>query len=183
MLPDRFPDRTTSASETRENIYKNRYPDIKAYDQTRVKLAQIDSIVGSDYINANFVVGYKERKKFICAQGIVTLLEYNSLHFFFNSCFFLSIICVFFIIGLGPMEDTVSDFWRMIWEQHLELVLMLTNLEEYSKTKCAKYWPDAEGTKTFGDISVSHISEKKCSGDLFCTFLSTVVYLSFNLID
>lgn len=69
MLPDRFPDRTTMASETRENMYKNRYPDIKAYDQTRVKLSQIDSIVGSDYINANFVVGYKERKKFICAQG------------------------------------------------------------------------------------------------------------------
>lgn len=131
MLPDRFPDRTTTASETRENIYKNRYPDIKAYDQTRVKLAQIDGIVGSDYINANFVVGYKERKKFICAQG--------------------------------PMEDTVSDFWRMIWEQHLELVLMLTNLEEYSKTKCAKYWPEADGTKTFGEISVSHVSEKKCS--------------------
>lgn len=69
LLPDGFPDRTTRASEARENIYKNRYPDIKAYDQTRVKLAQIDSIAGSDYINANFVIGYKERKKFICAQG------------------------------------------------------------------------------------------------------------------
>ena len=69
MLPDRFPDRTTRNSEMRENLYKNRYPDIKAYDQTRVRLSQVDSVVGSDYINANFVIGYKERKKFICAQG------------------------------------------------------------------------------------------------------------------
>lgn len=59
MLPDLFADRTTHASEARENQAKNRYPDIKAYDQTRVKLSQIDSIVGSDYINANYVMGYK----------------------------------------------------------------------------------------------------------------------------
>ena len=52
-----------------ENGPKNRYPDIKAYDQTRVKLNQINGIVGSNYINANYVMGYKERKKFICSQG------------------------------------------------------------------------------------------------------------------
>jgi len=132
LLPDRFPDRTTRHSEARENLYKNRYPDIKAYDQTRVRLSQVDSVVGSDYINANFVVGYKERKKFICAQG--------------------------------PMDNTVCDFWRMVWEQHLELILMLTNLEEYSKTKCAKYWPDeAEGDKMFGDYGVAHVREKRYS--------------------
>ena len=130
-MPDRFPDRTTKNSESRENVYKNRYPDIKSYDQTRVKLTPVEGVIGSDYINANFVVGYKERKKFICAQG--------------------------------PMENTVSDFWRLIWEQHLELVLMLTNLEEYSKTKCAKYWPD-EGDKVYGDITVTHVQEKRYSG-------------------
>ncbi|XP_015176074.1 PREDICTED: tyrosine-protein phosphatase 69D [Polistes dominula] len=131
LLPDRFTDRTTRASEARENLYKNRYPDIKCYDQTRIRLTQIDGICGSDYINANFVLGYKERKKFICAQG--------------------------------PMENTVCDYWRMIWEQHLELILMLTNLEEYSKTKCAKYWPDKGETKNFGDITVEHIHERAYS--------------------
>ncbi|XP_044012009.1 tyrosine-protein phosphatase 69D isoform X2 [Aphidius gifuensis] len=131
LLPDRFTDRTTRASDSRENLYKNRYPDIKCYDQTRVKLSQIDGISGSDYINANFVLGYKERKKFICAQG--------------------------------PMENTVCDYWRMIWEHHLELVLMLTNLEEYSKTKCAKYWPDKTETKNFGDICVQHIKQRTYS--------------------
>lgn len=74
-MPDRFPDRTTRHSEARENLYKNRYPDIKAYDQTRVRLSQVDSVVGSDYINANFVVGYKERKKFICAQGMMGIIR------------------------------------------------------------------------------------------------------------
>nr|CAD7461023.1 unnamed protein product [Timema tahoe] len=64
----------------------------------------------------------------------------------------------------GPMDNTVCDFWRMIWEQHLELILMLTNLEEYSKTKCAKYWPDdSEGEKFFGDFTVAHVEEKRYS--------------------
>ncbi|XP_038219096.1 tyrosine-protein phosphatase 69D isoform X3 [Zerene cesonia] len=132
MLPECFPDRTTHASEARENQAKNRYPDIKAYDQTRVKLSPIDGVPGSDYINANYVMGYKERKKFICAQG--------------------------------PTDTTVNDFWRMIWEHGLELIVMLTNLEEYSKVKCSKYWPDeVRGTRAFGAITVHHVSEKRYS--------------------
>ncbi|CAG2121279.1 unnamed protein product, partial [Medioppia subpectinata] len=39
------------------------------YDQTRVILNTIEGIPGSDYINADFVEGYKRRKVFICAQG------------------------------------------------------------------------------------------------------------------
>ena len=46
----------------------SRYPDIKSYDQTRVKLVAVDDVEGSDYINANYVVGYKERKRWICTQ-------------------------------------------------------------------------------------------------------------------
>ena len=41
---------------------------------------------------------------------------------------------------------------------------MLTNLEEYNKTKCAKYWPEKiPYTKQFGDISVVFSSEKRYS--------------------
>lgn len=131
MLPDRFTDRTTKNSDGKENLYKNRYPDIKAYDQTRVKLSMLNSTIGSDYINANFVIGYKERKKFICAQG--------------------------------PMETTVNDFWRMIWEQHLEIIVMLTNLEEYNKNKCARYWPEKQDSTQFGEYNVLFVSENKFS--------------------
>ncbi|XP_062132000.1 tyrosine-protein phosphatase 69D isoform X1 [Drosophila sulfurigaster albostrigata] len=133
MLPNRFSDRTTKNSDMKENACKNRYPDIKAYDQTRVKLSPTNGTQSTDYINANFVIGYKERKKFICAQG--------------------------------PMETTINDFWRMIWEQHLEIIVMLTNLEEYNKSKCAKYWPERVfDSKQFGDISVKFTAERK-TGD------------------
>ncbi|XP_037092436.1 tyrosine-protein phosphatase 69D-like, partial [Pollicipes pollicipes] len=129
-LPQRLHDRTTYASEALENFKKNRYPDIRAYDQTRVKLSQIDGIQSTEYINANFVWGYKERKKFICAQG--------------------------------PLEATIVDFWRMVWEHCCELMIMLTNLEEVGRTKCAKYWPE-EGETTYGAITVSLAEEKPYS--------------------
>ncbi|KAG5682132.1 hypothetical protein PVAND_011508 [Polypedilum vanderplanki] len=132
LLPDRFNDRTSRAGDMKENVYKNRYPDIKAYDQTRVKLSTLNGIIGSDYINANFVIGYKERKKFICAQG--------------------------------PMDSTINDFWRMIYENHLEIIIMLTNLEEYNKTKCAKYWPEKiSDSVQFGEIMVHFESEERYS--------------------
>jgi Protein tyrosine phosphatase len=80
------------------------------------------------------------------------------------------------------MDNTVCDFWRMVWEQHLELILMLTNLEEYSKTKCAKYWPDeAEGDKMFGDFGVAHVREKRYSGLLVASLHVLVINIFFNL--
>ncbi|KAK7918855.1 hypothetical protein WMY93_010139 [Mugilogobius chulae] len=53
-----------------------------------------------------------------------------------------------------PKEDTVADFWRMIWEQKVATVVMLTNLKERKEDKCYQYWPD-QGCWTYGNIRVS----------------------------
>lgn len=67
-----------------------------------------------------------------------------------------------FICAQGPTDTTVNDFWRMIWEHGLELIVMLTNLEEYSKVKCSKYWPDeVRGSRAFGAVQVHHVTEKR----------------------
>ena len=139
QLPTSFADRSTEICDRPANRPKNRYPDIKCYDQTRVRLKLPDEdnkkddtnsessaaeaaeqkpipTSQNDYINANYVMGYKDRKKWICAQG--------------------------------PLEHTVQDFWRMVYEQNVEMIIMLTNLEEYNRVKCAQYWPQA-GDSTF----------------------------------
>ncbi|XP_059173393.1 receptor-type tyrosine-protein phosphatase alpha-like [Physella acuta] len=58
-----------------------------------------------------------------------------------------------FIASQGPNEVITNDFVRMLWEQKVDKVVMLTNLIEEGKEKCVRYWP-LEGTVTFGDIKV-----------------------------
>ncbi|CAH1243186.1 PTPRA [Branchiostoma lanceolatum] len=58
-----------------------------------------------------------------------------------------------FIASQGPRKETVSDFWRMVWEQNSATVVMVTNLAEKSKAKCHQYWPE-EGVGQYGDVSV-----------------------------
>ncbi|KAM7370635.1 hypothetical protein PAMP_010164 [Pampus punctatissimus] len=53
-----------------------------------------------------------------------------------------------------PKEDTVADFWRMIWEHKVATVVMLTNLKERKEDKCHQYWPD-QGCWTYGNVRVA----------------------------
>ncbi|KAK4472391.1 hypothetical protein MN116_003649 [Schistosoma mekongi] len=60
-------DWSTSVARSLENIAKNRYSNVLAYDHSRVILKETTN--KSDYINANFVDGYHRRAAYIAAQG------------------------------------------------------------------------------------------------------------------
>ncbi|XP_078417927.1 receptor-type tyrosine-protein phosphatase C [Cetorhinus maximus] len=51
------------------NTNKNRYVDILPYDYNRVQLSPVAGEQGSDYINASFIDGFNESRKYIAAQG------------------------------------------------------------------------------------------------------------------
>ncbi|KAK4467350.1 hypothetical protein MN116_008895 [Schistosoma mekongi] len=98
------------------NKPKNRYANVIAYDHSRVVLQSIDCVPGSDYINANYIDGYRRMNAYIATQG--------------------------------PTPETFSDFWRMIWEQRVSIIVMMTKLEERSRIKCDQYWP-SRGPESF----------------------------------
>ncbi|KAK3730664.1 hypothetical protein RRG08_016539, partial [Elysia crispata] len=58
-----------------------------------------------------------------------------------------------YIAAQAPNDRTLDDFMRMIWEQKVDRVVMLTNLFEEGKKKCSMYWP-LDGEKGFGEVSV-----------------------------
>ncbi|KAG9470263.1 hypothetical protein GDO78_018395, partial [Eleutherodactylus coqui] len=64
-----------------------------------------------------------------------------------------------FIAAQGPLPKTVNDFWRMIWEKDVQVLIMLTKCAELGKVKCEEYWPQ-RGTKTYGNLSISMTDEE-----------------------
>uniref|UniRef100_A0A8C1MVH3 Receptor-type tyrosine-protein phosphatase F n=1 Tax=Cyprinus carpio TaxID=7962 RepID=A0A8C1MVH3_CYPCA len=113
---------TWENSNLEVNKPKNRYANVIAYDHSRVVLTPVDGVPGSDYINANYIDGYRKQNAYIATQG--------------------------------PLPETLSDFWRMVWEQRASTIVMMTRLEEKTRIKCDQYWP-VRGTETYGMIQVT----------------------------
>nr|XP_057917444.1 receptor-type tyrosine-protein phosphatase F-like isoform X13 [Doryrhamphus excisus] len=113
---------TWENSNMEVNKPKNRYANVIAYDHSRVVLTSIDAVPGSDYLNGNYIDGYRKQNAYIATQG--------------------------------PLPETLSDFWRMVWEQRSSTIVMMTRLEEKSRVKCDQYWP-VRGTETYGMIQVT----------------------------
>ncbi|CAD7669363.1 unnamed protein product [Nyctereutes procyonoides] len=93
-----------------------------------------------------------------------------------------------YIATQGPMQETVKDFWRMIWQENSASIVMVTNLVEVGRhpaehtvgnatlgraaspgmVKCVRYWPD--DTEVYGDIKVSLIETEPLAEYVIRTF-------------
>lgn len=64
-----------------------------------------------------------------------------------------------YIATQGPLPDTFSDFWHVVWDKKIPLIMMLTAETEGGHIKCHKYWNNG----IYGKLSLELISvEEKC---------------------
>lgn len=118
-----------SVGERVQNSTKNRFPDILAYDHSRVVLVDVEGdgsgSSDSDYINANYIAGFMSPKEYIAAQS--------------------------------PFDRaTICDFWQMVHQQRSPIIVMLCQLKEEGVVKCEQYWPNSSIT-AYGSIVVRHV--------------------------
>ncbi|XP_067685088.1 receptor-type tyrosine-protein phosphatase alpha-like isoform X2 [Haliotis asinina] len=76
-----------------------------------------------------------------------------------------------YIATQGPKPGTVPDFWRMVWQEDVTQIVMLTRLMEMNKKKSAKYWPDPTKTESYGNIQVKNKDATARADYTISTFL------------
>ncbi|KAI6652633.1 Receptor-type tyrosine-protein phosphatase delta isoform X12 [Oopsacas minuta] len=62
-----------------------------------------------------------------------------------------------YIATQGPTESTLEDFWQMVYEQHVQSLVMVTKLKEKGVDKCIQYWP-TKNTNIFGKYKITLLS-------------------------
>ncbi|XP_040422145.1 receptor-type tyrosine-protein phosphatase C isoform X3 [Cygnus olor] len=60
----------------------------------------------------------------------------------------------------GPLQETISDFWQMVFQRKVKVIVMLTELKEGDQEHCAQYW--GEGKQTYDGIEVQMTDVNCC---------------------
>uniref|UniRef100_A0AAX7TG54 Tyrosine-protein phosphatase non-receptor type 9 n=1 Tax=Astatotilapia calliptera TaxID=8154 RepID=A0AAX7TG54_ASTCA len=120
---------------------KNRYSDVLCLDQSRVRLCPLSN-------------DEDETSDYINASFMDGYKRSNA-----------------YIATQGPLPKTFADFWRMVWEQMVLIIVMTTRVVERGRVKCGQYWPLEEGRteqhgyflvrnthiQVFQDFKLSHL--------------------------
>uniref|UniRef100_A0A8C9F5B7 protein-tyrosine-phosphatase n=1 Tax=Pavo cristatus TaxID=9049 RepID=A0A8C9F5B7_PAVCR len=61
-----------------------------------------------------------------------------------------------FIVTLHPLQNTTTDFWRLVYDYGCTSIVMLNQLNQ-SNSPCLQYWPEP-GLQHYGPMEVEYVS-------------------------
>ncbi|XP_014356953.2 tyrosine-protein phosphatase non-receptor type 11 [Papilio machaon] len=64
-----------------------------------------------------------------------------------------------YIATQGCLSTTIYQFWSMIWQEDVRIIIMTTKEIERGKVKCERYWPDLNKTEVFKKYTIFNESE------------------------
>jgi protein tyrosine phosphatase len=70
------------------------------------------------------------------------------------------------ILTQAPIRRTFEDFWRMVCENDVPVVIMLTKLQENGRLKADQYWPKMNQEQKFTHLTIKAIKEKMVDNDI-----------------
>lgn len=101
--------------ETKNQVRLDRYQDISPYTYNRVILNDKKNIMSQSYINADYIYNITDSSK-----------QENPD----------------FIATQGPIPTSYDHFWRMVWQENVEHIVMLCGLSEEGRIINDMYWPE-----------------------------------------
>jgi len=137
-------DFSCSHGEMEVNRKKNRYKDILPFDDSRVTLSEYPGKEKNwplRSLSLTFFLAGVPGSDYINANYVKGASGSNA-----------------YIASQGPLPHTVNDFWRMVVETEVQVIVMACNETEAGKHKCERYWSepeeDGEEEKQFGKYFV-----------------------------
>ncbi|KAK9514684.1 hypothetical protein VZT92_025380 [Zoarces viviparus] len=119
---------------------------------------------------------YKDILPYDQSRVVLSLLTSDSDSDYINASFIkgASSDCRY-IASQGPLGSTLIDFWRMIWEYNIKVIVMASREIEMGKKKCECYWSPVHQPASFGPFTVCSQEETRPHEDMVVRVL-TVSY-------
>lgn len=158
LKAQRLDERHFNAALKESNRSKNRYSSVPALESTRVKLQ------GKNHFQQQQTQRQPQDMDCCVNENDDDYVNAN----FVSSCFNKK----HFIACQAPLPLTFNDFWQMIYEEDVAIILMPTCIEEDGNVKADEYWPEF-GSRLFGNFVVTyHGSQSFQKNNLTLRFLS-----------
>eukprot|EP00020_Sapocribrum_chincoteaguense_P012900 CAMPEP_0170733758 /NCGR_PEP_ID=MMETSP0437-20130122/2238_1 /TAXON_ID=0 /ORGANISM="Sexangularia sp." /LENGTH=707 /DNA_ID=CAMNT_0011072047 /DNA_START=104 /DNA_END=2225 /DNA_ORIENTATION=- len=138
------------------NVHKNRYVDVMAPDATRVQLVQ-----SGRSANDGPEVPEENRISLRASSSEVGAADEPDRDYINASYISGGAGPRTYIATQGPKGDTLVDFWRLVWQQRVKVIVMLTRCQERGVNKCAQYWPVLGTCVQMGSYVITHVQENR----------------------